>query len=284
MLTHTFLHLSGVGKAHDAKLREHGLLCWNDVLGATQLPFKNATLRNALLAGAEESCRRLEDGDALWFSERLPISEQWRLYPHFHGGAAYVDIETTGLSWPSGGITSIALYDGKEVKVYVQGRNLDDFMEDIARYSLLVTWNGRAFDAPFIRKAFGIPLQMAHLDLFPVFRSLGIKGGLKKVEKFLGLEREGLDGVDGYMAILLWREFMRTGEESVLETLLAYNVEDVLSLEILARHACQQHQCSLEDYGVADCSTGADAKFDNPYRADRELLERLMEFMPGRWG
>ena len=283
MLTRTFLHLPGIGKAHDAKLRENGLLCWNDVLGAEKLPFKNSTLRAALLAGVEESRLRLEDGDALWFSERLPVSEQWRLFPHFHAGAAYVDIETTGLAWPGGQITSIALYDGKRVKVYVQGRNLDDFVYDIGEYSLLVTWNGRAFDAPFMRKAFGIPLQMAHLDLFPVFRSLGIKGGLKKVEKFLGLERENLDGVDGYMAILLWREYMRTGRESVLETLLAYNVEDVLSLEILARHACLQQQCDLLEYGVADCSTGAEAKFFNPYRADRELLEYLMAFMPERW-
>jgi hypothetical protein len=38
-----------------------------------------------------------------------------------------VDIETTGLSVPPSEITTIALYDGKSVRHYVNGYNLDDF-------------------------------------------------------------------------------------------------------------------------------------------------------------
>jgi uncharacterized protein YprB with RNaseH-like and TPR domain len=280
------MHLPGIGKASAARIKDCGLLCWDDALTAEVIPLKGALLAE-FRAGVEESRERLLAGtaaDALWFSDRLPVSEQWRLYPHFRGQAAYVDIETTGLSFPRGQITTIALYDGERLKTYVQGRNLDDFVRDIKEYSLLVTWNGRAFDAPFLRRSFGIELKMAHLDLFPVFRALGIKGGLKKVEKELGLDRGDLDGVDGYMAILLWNEYCRTGRESVLDTLLAYNAEDVLSLETLCLHACARHGLDLSaqphgsDIDALPLAAATDPTREalNPFVADRALVERLI--------
>jgi uncharacterized protein YprB with RNaseH-like and TPR domain len=270
MLTHTFQHLSGIGKSTDAKLKAAGVHSWDVALQAERLPLKTA-LCAAFASGLAESYARLEAGDALWFSERLPAAEQWRLYPHFSAGVAYVDIETTGLAWPQARITTIALYDGESLKVYVQGRNLEDFVADIAGYSLLVTWNGRSFDAPFLRRAFNIPLRMAHLDLYPVFRSMGIRGGLKKVEKSLGLERRDLDGVDGYMAVLLWREYLSSGNDKAVETLLAYNAEDVFSLEILCRHACAQNGINLPEA----CSRPV-----NPFKADTQLLARLKNYIP----
>lgn len=275
MLTRTFLHLPGIGKASEARLKEAGLHTWDDALRAEALPLES--FRHPLLAaGLAESAERLATGDALWFSERLPAPEQWRLYPHFHDRAAFVDIETTGFSWPAGYITCIALYDGVSLKTYVHGRNLEDFARDILEYDLLVTWNGRAFDAPFLRRALNIPLRLAHLDLFPVFRSLGIRGGLKKVEKHFGLERPGLDGVDGYMAVLLWREYLRAGCGNALETLLAYNAEDVLSLETLCRHACVLRGVVPPPLKSASCCA-------NPFRPDEELLARLSRSLPSRF-
>jgi uncharacterized protein YprB with RNaseH-like and TPR domain len=271
MLTHTFQHLSGIGKAADAKLKKAGLRSWDDALKTGKLPL-TAKNCSTFIAGLEESYMRLETGDALWFSERLPAAEQWRLYPHFFAKAAYVDIETTGIVWPRAWITSIALYDGTDLKVYVRGRNLDDFIADIGEYALLVTWNGRAFDVPFLRRSFNITLKMAHLDLYPVFRSLGIRGGLKQVEKRLGMERGELEGVDGYMAVLLWHEYLRSGDESAVETLLAYNAEDVFSLEILCRHVCEQKGIVLP----RACSNPV-----NPYTANVRLLDRLKKYTPG---
>ena len=59
---------------------------------------------------------------------------------------------------------------------------------------------------------------------------LGYKGGLKGCEKQLGLDRHELDGVDGYTAVLLWQEYTRTRNTRALDTLLAYNIQDVLNL------------------------------------------------------
>ncbi len=76
-------------------------------------------------------------------------------------------------------------------------------------------------------------LDHAHIDLRYVLRSLGYSGGLKSCEHQLGLDRGNLEGVDGFFAVLLWKEFEQTGDRKVLETLLAYNIEDVVNLETL---------------------------------------------------
>ena len=62
---------------------------------------------------------------------------------------------------------------------------------------------------------------------------MGYRGGLKGCEKQLGLDRGELDGVDGFFAVLLWRDFMRSGNSKALDTLLAYNIEDTVNLELL---------------------------------------------------
>lgn len=270
MLTRCFLHLPGVGPVFTAKLSAAGIGSWEDAL-QKKLPC-GVGKADILRAGIRESFRRLEMRDALWFGRALAPAEQWRLYPHFGHAAAFVDIETTGLAWPDAHITTIALYDGAAVRTYVQGENLDAFADDILSYTLLVTWNGRSFDVPFLRRALHIPLDMAHLDLLPVYRAMGLKGGLKKVELMLGLDRGGVDGIDGWDAVRLWRAYERTGDRRVLETLLAYNVADVLSLELLADHA------------VRRCETGAEEAPDkaglrrdlNPHTPHREVIRRVL--------
>lgn len=268
MLDTCFTHLPGVGPAFVAKLRDAGIVTWGDAL-CKDLPCgpKKAA---GFLAGVAASKERLEQGDIRWFGNVLPPAEQWRLYPYCRNSAAYVDIETTGLSWSENCITTIALYDGDRVRTYVQGKNLGDFADDILEYELLVTWNGRGFDAPILRRSLHIPLDMPHLDLLPVFRRLDLRGGLKKVEKILGIERDELEGVDGWMAVRLWSAFERTRDERFLETLLAYNVADVLSLEYLAAYAVMRHTgLPQHECGVAEVNGR------NPFTPDRGILRKL---------
>jgi uncharacterized protein YprB with RNaseH-like and TPR domain len=70
-----------------------------------------------------------------------------------------LDIETTGLDRQYNSITTIALYDGHEIKTYVHGQNLDDFIEDIQQYKVIVSYNGKSFDIPFIENFFKIRLN-----------------------------------------------------------------------------------------------------------------------------
>lgn len=180
----------------------------------------------------EASLEALEQHNPNFFCDRLTSGDQWRIFTHFRENIAYIDIETTGLS-EQAEITTIALYDGRKVFTYVNGHNLEQFADDIWKYKVLVSYNGKSFDIPFIEKYFRIKLPQAHIDLRFVLAKLGIKGGLKGCEKTLGINRGALDGVDGAFAVHLWRNYIHYNDESALTTLLAYNVEDTVNLERL---------------------------------------------------
>ena len=62
------------------------------------------------------------------------------------------------------------------------------------------------------------------IDLRYILYSLGFKGGLKSIEHQLGTDRADLRDIDGYFAVLLWNEYVRTGDQKALDTLLAYNI------------------------------------------------------------
>ena len=236
MLERTFCHLPRIGAATEEKLWAAGCRTWADAMdGAAEsvLGSRAALVRQALA----ESAERLAAGDADWFADKLPSHQQWRLLGAFRDCLAYVDIETTGLGMDHDHITTIAYYDGATVRTYVHGRDLETFCDDVLRAKVLVTFNGKCFDAPFIERTFGIRLPRAHVDLRYVLKQLGLSGGLKRCEKRLGLDREDMDGVDGYFAVVLWRHWERTGDPAALETLLAYNALDVVNLEPLAAHA-----------------------------------------------
>ncbi|MFW6082326.1 MAG: ribonuclease H-like domain-containing protein [Desulfosalsimonas sp.] len=232
MLRNTFCHINGVGQKTESRLWKAGICTWPDFRHATSYPVSNA--RAALISSEiRDSQSALQKKDHTYFSSRLPADQQWRVFGEFSNSTAYIDIETTGLCFDSSLITTVALYDGSEIRYYVNGVNLDQFAEDIERYDLVVTYNGKTFDIPFIERFFGIRLTQAHVDLRYVLKSLGYKGGLKGCEKCFGLHRDDLEGVDGFMAVLLWHEYQRQGDPRVLETLLAYNIEDVVNLEYL---------------------------------------------------
>lgn len=232
MLQHTFCHIQGVGAKTERRMWDQGIRTWDHACDAETLPVPAARLLTVVRT-AEESIRRLEHRDARWFYGKLPSSEQWRLFSEFRNSTAYLDIETTGLGGPYDHITTIALYDGASVRHYVHAENLEAFRDDIRDYDVIVTYNGKQFDVPFIRNYMGAPMDHAHIDLCFVLRSLGYKGGLKGCERQLGIARDGLEGVDGYFAVLLWREWLRSADRRALDTLLAYNIADTVNLETL---------------------------------------------------
>ncbi|MEN8135385.1 MAG: ribonuclease H-like domain-containing protein [Thermodesulfobacteriota bacterium] len=230
MLTNTFLHIQGIGLKTESDLWQAGALDWDDFLKKQPKAFSPA--RTANIADVLEESRCNLAACPKYFTGLLPASQHWRIFPHFRDKTAYLDIETTGLS-DSCDITTIALYDGQTIKYYVQGENLNDFPLDLLEYDVLVTYNGKSFDVPVIERFFNITLNLAHIDLRYILNSLGLKGGLKGCEKQLGLTRGELDGVNGYMAVLLWNLYQQSGERRALETLLAYNIMDTVNLELL---------------------------------------------------
>jgi len=87
---------------------------------------------------------------------------------------------------------------------------------------------------PFIRSRLGINLaeQFTHHDLMYDCWRNNLFGGLKAVERQLGINRE-LKGVDGYEAVRLWWRYVDSFDLDALNTLLEYNKEDVINLRTL---------------------------------------------------
>lgn len=272
MLTSSFCHLPGVGPKTEQALWAAGYLSWETALGNGAGP-SSRHVKKTWLPLLQESLDRHQDQELGYFTGRMPTSQHWRLFRDFRHACAFVDIETTGLSPYSDQITTIVLYDGQTIRHYINGENLGDFPEDIRDYRLLVSYNGKSFDVPFIEKFFGVKLPPVHIDLRHVLRGLGIAGGLKNCERKLGIQRQESADIDGFLAVLLWHEYRRTKDRKFLETLLAYNAEDTVNLEALMVWAFNRNLTGTPFTGLA---LPVPTPPPSPFRAHRDAVAKVV--------
>jgi uncharacterized protein YprB with RNaseH-like and TPR domain len=230
MLDHTFIHLSGVGEVKERKLWERGIRSWDEYLDC----FSGSRENMYECSRIASSRHALKNNDPEFFADSLASRDTWRAFPHFKK-IAYVDIETTGLGKGTDYVTVVGLYDGSRVLSFVHGDNLGDFQNEIRKYEMVVTFNGSLFDLPFLRREFeGIELPKLHSDLRFVLASVGQRGGLKKIEKRFGYEREDdIKGLDGFDAVKLWQRFKRRNDKGALDLLIRYNAADISNLKKL---------------------------------------------------
>ena len=235
MLKQSFIHLPRVGRVTESEIWEAGIADWDDFASASELPPRIRGRADRLRALIRRSRKQYERRNTGYFNGVLPIKERWRMYADFRGRAAFLDIETTGLSAEHGIITLIGVLDSEGYTAYAHGENLADFREALERYELIVTFNGATFDLPFIEHHFGrIFGGVAHLDLRFPLRRAGFSGGLKVIEAQAQVGRPSdLSALNGYDAVRLWR-LWRRGSDEARQTLIRYNAEDVASLPALA--------------------------------------------------
>ena len=240
MITNTFSILNGIGPGIEKQLWERGILNWDDFLSSRSIDFISQRRKRVYDERLEEATSRLEAGDVSYFTRRLKQADHWRLFETFSGKAVCMDIESTGITAEAGGKpTVVGLYDGNEFTAFVKGRNLNtaSVMEKLSEYKYLITFYGSVFDIPFLKSTLpGFRLDIPHFDLCFGARALGMKGGLKKLEPLMGIERtEETAGLDGYDAVLLWRR-ARRGDKKAMRLLVEYNREDTVNLMVIARN------------------------------------------------
>lgn len=233
MLRCTFIHSPGVGDRTERWLWENGITDWDRFQARREIPGIGPTARARIDRALAGAMTALAEGDAGHFQRVLPSREAWRMYGDFQGSTRFLDIETEGLDWRQDRITVIGISDGLTARAFVAGLDIELFEEALRGASLLVTFNGKAFDVPFIRRQFpSVRLPPAHIDLRHVLRAVGLQGGLKKIEREIGMDRGDLSGVDGAFAVALWRRHER-GDRRALPALMRYNLEDVVNLPCL---------------------------------------------------
>ena len=152
---------------------------------------------------------------------------------------AYLDIETDR----EGNICVIGIFCQPRgfVQFYGEDVTADNLEKALFSTKTIVTFNGDLFDLPTLEKNFNLDLKGTHtsVDLHKVKKNLGLRGGLKELEKMYGIKRK-TEGIDGYKAILLWEKYLRKGQRGALKLLLEYNKEDVLNLIPLEEIFAQQ--------------------------------------------
>jgi uncharacterized protein len=245
MLERTFIHIPGIGLKTEQNLWRRGIHGWRDFLNHPKPVFSSK--RDRLIGENLEASLANRDNIG-FFGGRLPPGEMWRLFDTFKHRAVYLDIETSGYDQWTNDITVIGLYDGKRVQTFVNGKNLEAFEAAIARYDLVITFNGACFDLPFIRRSFpGVSLPGGHIDLRFVLKKLGFEGGLKKIERDMGITRgDEIEGVDGFEAVRLWQRY-QWGDEKALSTLIKYNSADIVNLEPLMETAYEKMKALIFD-------------------------------------
>ena len=245
MIESSFCFLPGVGTRTERRFWTQGLVTWEDFLNITSLPHVSGT-RKALY---DEEITQARDHfvrqDARYFARTLPTRYQWRLYEWLRPRAVYLDIETNSF----GEITVVGLYGHGVYTALIRGESLNwrRLADELSHYDLLVTFCGTSFDLPMLSAYFpNLTLDKPHIDLCTVGRQLGYRGGLKAIERRLGIERAPpLDGFTGHDAVQHWNRWRHRRDDDARRLLLAYNEADSVNLEPLAdMFYCQLVQVS----------------------------------------
>jgi hypothetical protein len=166
-------------------------------------------------------------------------------------GALYVDTETTGLAGGTGTVPfliGLAWFD-EAANAFVleqlllrrlgeEAPMLDVLSERIRAASMIVTYNGKAFDLPLLRTRYVMnrleaPAEPPHLDLVHVARRIHgarlERRTLASIEHMV-LGRVRVDDVPGGEVVQRYAHFLRTGDEEALVGVVEHNAADVLSM------------------------------------------------------
>ena len=212
-----------------------------------------------------ESCVPCADAPIHLFDSRVQAVEGW------FRRTVYFDIETTGLSGGAGTVAFLAgcgWFDGGDfivrqfLLVGPSGekpmlRALTDVFGDA---SLLVSFNGKSFDVPFMETRWAFHRSspptddLPHFDMLPPARRLWSRRGLTVAEgvgwsepesegcsltalerRVLGFHRQ--DDVPGFEIPARYFHFLRTGDARAIEGVVDHNRHDIVSLAVVMSHA-----------------------------------------------
>jgi uncharacterized protein len=237
MIKNTFVFLPGISEGKEKELWRGGINDWNDFLAARSIKGISDEKKKLFDEIVRDAKKRLFLEDIGYLAKLIPHQYHWRMYDHFKEESFFLDIETFDNNRD---ITVVGLYNGLDTKMFVRGINFfkEDFLRTMGECNMMITFNGLSFDIPKLQKHFSCNFNIPHIDLRYVCSKIGLKNGLKSIEKELGIERpEEVKVMDGNNAVELWKCWKATGEEKFLELLIKYNEEDIVNLKQVADYA-----------------------------------------------
>ncbi|MBK1813679.1 ribonuclease H-like domain-containing protein [Clostridium sp. YIM B02505] len=163
---------------------------------------------------------------------------------------AFIDIEATGFDKINNKVFAVSVGKFKD-SIFIneilfcehneEKQLLESFLKLIKEKKIWCTFNGLAFDEPFIFQRLSIngfktPIIDRHIDFYreiaPYRNSLNLDGySLKDMEKYLGIQRK--DSFNGKECRDAYFEYLSTGDEAIKNKIILHNQEDVSNLPLL---------------------------------------------------
>jgi uncharacterized protein YprB with RNaseH-like and TPR domain len=205
-----------------------------------------------------EGCRPDPTRPIGLFDPRVSATAEW--WRH----VVFFDIETTGLSGGAGTIAFLVgcgWFDEEGAftvrQFFMAGPSGEKpMLQALARIfndaSLVVTFNGRTFDVPFMETRWAFHRTVAptddlpHFDMLPPARRLWGRRDLARPDaegcSLSALERRVLgfhrhNDVPGFEIPARYFQFLRSGETALIEGVLEHNRHDLVSLAAVMSHA-----------------------------------------------
>lgn len=290
------------------KLRALGVRPASDLAPAPQKPVASTPRLETVLGGRSlttlrgEVFLREERYDAsyqhgivsLTIETPLEVIAAWSGEPRFRHlpleAYAFLDLETSGLAGGTGtlpfliGAGRFERGEFRLVQFFLRDPSeeaaaLEALTEFLAPCAALVTFNGKAFDAPLLSarcRLHGLPIPFAdyaHLDLLPLARRLWRERlpsrALKFLEENILRASRSSEEVPGYEIPYIYFDYLRTGDATPLKGVFYHNARDILTMAALLAYITAYLHHPL----------------DNPHLAhplDTVALARLFTDL-GRW-
>ena len=177
------------------------------------------------------------------------------MFGFYFGGLkiGVLDIETTGLD-PSrsrfilGGLLDVesrTLHQFFAENRSEEKEALKAFVDETAGLDMVITYNGRHFDMPFINRrlaAFSAErCEPYDLDIYLVLnghspiRKFVPNLRQKTVENYMGLWQSRTDEISGLESVELYDRYEKTGDEELARRILLHNSDDVIQLTRLLK-------------------------------------------------
>ena len=223
--------------------------------------FLSTSLGDTYICESHFKLDHLHGSVPILFSEKMDMLSLWAGNGHLTGmkpeDFVFLDTETSGLAGGTGtyafmvGVGHFTAEDFHLVQFFMrdpgeEGALLEALTGFMASARVMVTYNGKAFDAPLLKTRYSlhslpVPFQdLIHLDLLPLARRLWRdrlpSRSLKYIEEnVLGAPR-GNDEVPGYEIPYLYFDYLRTGDARPLAGVFYHNSMDIVALAAMLNH------------------------------------------------
>lgn len=164
-----------------------------------------------------------------------------------------LDIETTGLNPSRNKFILGGLYNFHDKIMHQffaesreeESQTLKEFVNEISKLDMVITYNGKHFDMPFLNKRLNA-FEMSkcnpyNLDLYLILNGHSpIKKFVpnlkqKTIENYMGLWQNRADEISGGESVQLYNDYEKTGDSQLEEKILLHNSDDVLQLSRLVK-------------------------------------------------